>query len=93
MADLTGKTAFVTGGTSGIGTAIVKKFVEHGAQVVFTGRNVTAGKQIEKDLGSKTFFVKQDVSDAQAWPKAVQDGVEHFKSDFDILGSVLKLLK
>lgn len=85
MADLTGKTALVTGGTSGIGTAIVKKFIEHGAQVVFTGRNIDAGKNIESDLGSNAFFVKQDVSDAKAWPEVVAAGVKHFDTEFDIL--------
>lgn len=35
--DLKGKVAFVTGGTRGIGLAIVKKYLEHGAKVVLCG--------------------------------------------------------
>jgi len=36
---LDGKVAVVSGGTQGIGFAIAKEFVEHGATVVVTGRD------------------------------------------------------
>lgn len=38
---LKGRTALITGGTSGIGYAIAKGFIEAGAKVVITGRNQT----------------------------------------------------
>ncbi|NLR31715.1 SDR family NAD(P)-dependent oxidoreductase [Levilactobacillus tujiorum] len=85
MANLSGKTALVTGGTSGIGTAIVENFINSGAKVVFTGRNVEAGQKIQKRLGKNSYFIKQDVSEVETWPKVVNEGEEHFSASFDIL--------
>ena len=44
---LEGKTALVTGGTSGIGNAIAKAFLKSGATVIITGRSI---ERIEKSL-------------------------------------------
>lgn len=73
MADLSGKVALVTGGTSGIGEAVVKKFSEEGAMVIFTGNNVKAAEKICAETNSK--FVRQDVSDPSSW-EAVMAAVE-----------------
>ena len=41
MVKLPGKTAVVTGGSSGIGLAIAKRFVEEGSHFFITGRRQT----------------------------------------------------
>ena len=76
--ELTGKTAFVTGGYGTIGTAICKKFIENGANVVFTGRNAEKGEALAKELGEKAMFVAADVKDRAAMKAACAAAVEKF---------------
>ena len=66
MARLTGKAALITGGTSGIGEAAVRRFVAEGAQVVFTGSNKEAAARVSNETGAH--FETQRVEDADAWP-------------------------
>jgi len=51
MNDLSGKTAVVTGGNSGIGFATARKLKDSGAQVVITGRNAEAVNSAATELG------------------------------------------
>lgn len=60
MGALDGKTAIVTGGTSGIGERIVELFVEEGAKLVVGARRQEEGQQLERRLGIR--FVRTDVS-------------------------------
>ena len=62
-AALTGKTALVTGGTSGIGLAVVRRFVAEGAHVVLTGRRQTQLDAVAADLGDAVTAVRADASD------------------------------
>lgn len=48
--DLSGKTALVTGGTKGIGRAIVERMIEHGARVVLTGRQISDATALAETL-------------------------------------------
>ena len=50
MNDLSGKTAVVTGGNSGIGFATARKLKDSGAQVVITGRNAEAVNSAATEL-------------------------------------------
>ena len=43
--------AVITGGTSGIGEATVRLFIERGAKVVIVGRSEERGKALEEELG------------------------------------------
>jgi len=53
--NLAGKIAVITGGSSGIGLATAKRFVEEGAHVVITGRR-------EKELKEAAAFIERNVT-------------------------------
>lgn len=57
---LKGRIAIVTGGTSGIGEAIVRRFITEGATVIFSGRRRELGDKIAADTGA--IYVKADVT-------------------------------
>ena len=59
---LAGKTALVTGGTSGIGLAVVRRFVDEGAHVVLTGRRQAALDAVTAELGDRVTAVRADAS-------------------------------
>ena len=62
MGKLDGKTALITGGTSGIGLATAKQFVTEGAYVVVTGRRDPELAAAVKEIGSNVTGVQGDVS-------------------------------
>src|SRR5712691_8764113 len=62
MAKLEGKIALVTGGSSGIGLAAAKQFVDDGAYVFITGRRDAELTAAVKEIGSNVTGVQGDVS-------------------------------
>lgn len=62
---LKGKTIIVTGGGSGLGKAMTKYFMELGANVAITSRNLeklqNTAKELEDETGGKCFAVQCDV--------------------------------
>ena len=65
MALLKGKTAVITGGTTGIGLATAKRFVEEGAYVFITGRRQAELETAVKEIGDNVTGVQGDVSKAE----------------------------
>jgi 3-oxoacyl-[acyl-carrier protein] reductase len=62
--DLTGKTAFVTGSTRGIGSAIAATLHAAGARVAVVGRDLERARARASELGERTVGVACDVADA-----------------------------
>jgi NAD(P)-dependent dehydrogenase (short-subunit alcohol dehydrogenase family) len=68
MGTLEGKTALVTGGSSGIGKATVNRFLDNGAQVAVV------------DLQPPTddvVYIEADVGQSASWPVIVEQAVQH----------------
>jgi NAD(P)-dependent dehydrogenase (short-subunit alcohol dehydrogenase family) len=62
MGKLDGKTALITGGSSGIGLAAAKRFVDEGAYVFITGRREAELASTAKDIGKNVKALRGDVS-------------------------------
>src|ERR1700759_1221734 len=77
MGILEGKTALVTGGTTGLGRAIAERYGAEGARVVITGRDRALGERAAAELGSGVRFVAADAADPAAGAASVGAAVEH----------------
>jgi NAD(P)-dependent dehydrogenase (short-subunit alcohol dehydrogenase family) len=62
MARLTGEVAVITGGSSGIGLATAKKFVEEGAYAFITGRRESELEKAKATIGQNFTTVQGDVA-------------------------------
>jgi NAD(P)-dependent dehydrogenase (short-subunit alcohol dehydrogenase family) len=83
----TGKVAFVTGATSGIGHASAIAFANAGAKVVGVGRKTDALNDVEKQIrgtGAEVLTIQADLSEVQEAERAVQRALEVF-GGIDIL--------
>jgi NAD(P)-dependent dehydrogenase (short-subunit alcohol dehydrogenase family) len=73
---LSGKTAFITGGNSGIGLATARSFIQEGAKVAITGRNRETLDEAVNYLGSAVIGLRADVADPDAIEQAVRAAAE-----------------
>jgi NAD(P)-dependent dehydrogenase (short-subunit alcohol dehydrogenase family) len=76
MSNLSGKTAVITGGNSGIGYATAKKFKADGANVIITGRSAERVQAAANELGVKGIVA--DVTNLSA----LNDLVGQVKNEF-----------
>lgn len=63
MSKLEGKVAVITGGNSGIGLAMARRFVQEGAAVMIVGRRADAVAAAVADLGPRAMGLTGDLAD------------------------------
>ena len=81
---LEGKTALVTGGASGFGAGIVRKFLAEGARVAIADINADAARDLASELGDQAFSVAVDVSSNDSVAAMAKTVLERF-GGLDIL--------
>lgn len=78
---LQGKTAILTGATSGMGKAMAERFVSEGASVILSGRDELRGKELEKNLiekGGKAVFIAGDITQIPVNETLVREAIHNF---------------
>ncbi len=78
MGLLTGEVALVTGGASGLGRAIVERFVDEGARIVVFDRSEDRLHEIERQFGDAVATIVGDVRSLADNKAAVSLAVERF---------------
>ncbi len=81
MGELDGKTAIVTGATSGMGKGIGERFAAEGARIMIGGRNERRGEEVVRGIrsaGGEAEFLPGDVSKAATNRNLVEKTVASF---------------
>ena len=85
---LEGKIAVVTGGSTGIGLGIAKRFVSEGATVVITGRRQAELDAAVAEIGPRASAIRADVSvlaDLDALYEEVESDNDRYVAGYDKL--------
>lgn len=79
------RTALVTGGTSGIGRAIVEHLGRDGMNVAFTGRNSERGAEVAASV--RGAFIRADASDRSQCDKSIDQALAALGGRIDLFVS------
>lgn len=85
--ELRGKTVFITGGSRGLGLALAREFIRHGARVGICARDAVALERAQEELtgrGGKIFAIPCDLSDRKEAEQAIYRTQQEF-GEIDVL--------
>jgi dehydrogenase/reductase SDR family protein 7B len=82
--DFKGKTAWVTGASSGIGEALAHGFAQRGAAVILSGRRVDALEAVAGAIGGESLILPFEATDLAALPAIAQRAIA-WRGGVDIL--------
>jgi short-subunit dehydrogenase len=82
--EFAGKTAWVTGASSGIGEALAKGLVQRGASVILSGRRVEELQRVAKTTDGDTIVRPFEATDYDALPEIVEGAIA-WKGGIDLL--------
>jgi meso-butanediol dehydrogenase / (S,S)-butanediol dehydrogenase / diacetyl reductase len=86
MMDLKGKVALVTGGGTGLGTAIAQRFVKENARVVISGRRLEKLEEVAKTMPKGSCVVVQgDVTKTEDAKKMIDATLKLGNGKIDVL--------
>lgn len=76
--NLSNKVAIVTGGASGLGEGVVRRFYDDGAKVVIFDRNEDLGNALANELGANAIFCSVDVADDDSVSAGIEKAMDTF---------------
>ncbi len=78
---LNGHSAFISGGSGGIGYQIAKQFIDNNCNVVISGTNEEKLKKISNDLGDKCSYLVLDITNIMEMHKSITKLLENTRID------------
>jgi NAD(P)-dependent dehydrogenase (short-subunit alcohol dehydrogenase family) len=75
---LAGKVAIVTGGGSGFGESISKRFSEEGCKVVVADMNPIGGERVAQYNPKNMHFIKMNVTNEEDWKSCIKNTLDKF---------------
>jgi NAD(P)-dependent dehydrogenase (short-subunit alcohol dehydrogenase family) len=91
MARFTDKVIIVTGGARGIGAKTAERIVEEGGRVLIADTNDDLGEKLASRLGTKSKFVKADVTDPDACKRSVDTAVRDLGGLYGLVNSAIRM--
>lgn len=78
MAQLSGKSIYLTGGASGIGKAVAEEFIKEGAVITILDKSVDGLNLLKEQFGEAVQCIEGDVTNYEDHEKAVNKAVETY---------------